>query len=114
MGLFVVDTRTFIWSKMPAYSEIRFQNLRKACKARDVPTRAPNTKSTHTITHASIAVRPSALGMFVVMVLKILTRTRKTVMRSVILLNKQYLPGTKSGGIRKLIQLTMTNMPEGR
>ena len=101
--------------------------------------RAPNTNSTHTMTHASMAeiqncyivingkcmlfftlsitpvviilklpVRPSALGMFVVMVLKMLTKTRKTVTKSVI------LPGTISGGTKKLIQDTITNMPEGR
>ena len=37
------------------------------------------------MTQASMAVRPSAFGMLVVMVLKMFTRTRKTVMRSVIL-----------------------------
>ena len=97
-----------------------------------LPIKAPKTKSTHPITQASIAVspvriritiifhlsdyafdnvvlfKPSALGIFVVMVLKILTRTRNIVMRSVI------LPGTTSGGMRKLIQETITNMPEGR
>ena len=26
-GAFLVDTRIFIWSKMPAYSEIRFQTI---------------------------------------------------------------------------------------
>ena len=53
-----------------------------------IPTKAPKTKSTQTMTQASIAVRPSAFGMLVVMVLKILTRTRKTVMRRVILKTK--------------------------
>ena len=57
-----------------------------------IPTNAPNTNSTQTITQASIAVRPSAFGMLVVMVLKMLTRTRKTVIRSVILVrSKIYL-----------------------
>ena len=50
-----------------------------------IPIRAPNTKRTQTMTQASIAVRPSALGMFVVIVLKILTRTRNTVINRVIL-----------------------------
>ena len=77
-------------------------------KDSDLPTRAPNTKRTQTMTQASIAVSPSAFGMLVVMVLNMLTRTRKTVIRSVI------LPGTMSGGMRKEIQLTMTNIPEGR
>lgn len=52
--------------------------------------------------------KPSALGIFVVMVLKMLTRTRNMVIRSVI------RPGTTSGGIRNEIQDTMTNIPEGR
>ena len=77
------------------------------------------------MTHASIAVKPdkdrrdkesifkstnkpSALGILVVMVLKMLTRTRKMVISRVI------LPGTTSGGIRNEIQDTMTNIPEGR
>ena len=46
--------------------------------------------------------------MFVVMVLKMLTNTRKMVIRRVI------RPGTTSGGIRNEIQDTMTNIPEGR
>ena len=62
----------------------------------------------HAIRYVSIAVNPSALGMLVVMVLKMLTRTRNTVMSSVI------RPGTMSGGMRKLIQDTTTNRPEGR
>ena len=51
---------------------------------------------------------PSAFGMFVVIVLKMLMRTRKTVTNSAI------LPGTISGGTRKLIQDTTTNIPDGR
>ena len=58
----------FILSKSPAYS-----------------MRAPKTKRTQTMTHASMAVSPSALGMLVVMVLKILTSTRNIVMSNVIL-----------------------------
>ena len=55
-----------------------------------------------------LPVNPSAFGILVVIVLKILTSTRKTVTRSVI------LPGTISGGTRKLIHDTITNIPEGR
>ncbi len=47
-----------------------------------------------------MAVRPSALGMLVVIVLKMLTNTRNTVTKSVI------RPGTISGGTKKLIQET--------
>ena len=43
-----------------------------------------------------MAVSPSTLGEFEVTLLKILIKTRKMVTRSVI------LPGTISGGIRKL------------
>ena len=43
------------------------------------------------MTQASIAVRPSALGMLVVMVLKMFTRTRKTVMRRVILCRMDWI-----------------------
>ena len=70
--------------------------------------RAPNTKMIQTMMKDSIAVSPSALGMLLVMLLKMLTSTRKTVTRIVI------LPGTLSGGTRKLIQETMTNMPAGK
>ena len=73
-----------------------------------LPIRAPNTNTIQTMMKDSIAVRPSALGMLLVMLLKMLTRTRKTVTRMVI------LPGTLSGGTRKLIQLTMTNIPAGK
>ena len=57
---------------------------------------------------ASMAVRPSALGILLVMLLKMLTRHRKTVTRMVI------RPGTLSGGTRKLIHDTMTNIPVGK
>ena len=82
---------SFILSKSPAYS-----------------MRAPKTKRTQTMTQASMAVRPSALGMLVVIVLKMLTRTRKTVTRRVM------RPGTMSGGTRNEIHDTMTNIPEGK
>ena len=55
-----------------------------------------------------LPVNPSAFGILVVIVLKILTSTRNTVTSSVI------LPGTISGGTRKLIHDTITNIPEGR
>ena len=55
---------------------------------------------------ASMAVSPSAFGILLVILLKMLTRQRKTVTRMVI------LPGTLSGGTRKLIQETITNIPE--
>ena len=48
----------------------------------------------------SMAVSVSALGEFVVTLLKMLTRTRKSVIRRAI------RPGTMSGGMRKEIQLT--------
>ena len=67
-----------------------------------------NTKRMHANIQASIAVRPSALGVLVVTVLKMLTRTRNTVM------SKAMRPGILSGGMRKLIQETLTNMAEGR
>ena len=50
-----------------------------------LPIRAPNTNRTHTMTKASIAVSPSAFGILVVMVLKMLTSTRNTVISRVIL-----------------------------
>ena len=74
----------------------------------DLPIKAPNTNTMQMMTNDSMAVRPSARGMLLVMLLKILTRTRKTVTRMVM------RPGTLSGGTRKLIQETMTNMPVGK
>ena len=73
-----------------------------------LPKSAPKTNKIHEITYVSIAVNLSAFGMFDVIVLKILTRTRNTVM------SRPIRPGTLSGGMRKLIHDTMTNMPEGR
>ena len=67
--------------------------------------RAPNTKSIQANIQASMAVSPSAFGVFVVTVLKMLTRTRKSVTSSAI------LPGITSMGMRKEIQETITNKP---
>ena len=51
---------------------------------------------------------PSVLGVMEVTLLKILISTRKRVTKSAI------LPGTTSGGIRKLTQDVITNSVEGR
>ena len=72
------------------------------------PTRAPNTNKRQDNIQISIAVKPSALGVLVVTVLKMLTNTRNRVIRSAI------LPGITSGGTTKLIQDTTTNRPEMR
>ena len=69
------------------------------------PTRAPNTNKRQDSIHISIAVKPSALGVLVVTVLKMLTSTRKRVIRSAM------RPGITSGGTTKLIQDTTTNRP---
>ena len=69
---------------------------------------APNTNRIHANIHASMAVKPSAFGVLVVTVLKILTRTRKRVTSSAM------RPGITSMGIRKLIQETMTKSPDGK
>ena len=50
-------------------------------------------------------MRPSTFGEFEVTLLKMLIKTRKMVTSRVI------LPGTISGGIRKLTQETRTNNP---
>ena len=60
----------------------------------------------HANIQASIAVRPSALGVLVVTVLKMLTSTRNKVTNSAI------LPGMTSMGMRNDIQDTITNNPE--
>ena len=60
------------------------------------PTRAPNTNRMQESIQASMAVRPSALGVLVVTVLKMLTSTRNKVTRRAI------LPGMMSGGTTKL------------
>ena len=74
----------------------------------DLPIKAPNTNTMQMMTNDSMAVSPSARGMLLVMLLKILTRTRKTVTRMVM------RPGTLSGGTRKLIQDTLTNIMAGK
>ena len=61
-----------------------------------LPTRAPNTKRMQESIQASIAVRPSALGVLVVTVLKMLTSTRNKVT------SRAILPGIMSGGTTKL------------
>ena len=70
--------------------------------------RAPKTKRMHANIHASIAVNPSALGVLVVTLLKMLTSTRNKVT------SKAILPGMTSIGIKNEIQLTMTKSPLGR
>ena len=74
----------------------------------DLPIKAPNTNTMQMMTNDSMAVSPSARGMLLVMLLKMLTRTRKTVTRMVM------RPGTLSGGTRKLIQDTLTNIMAGK
>ena len=75
-----------------------------------VCVKKPKTKSIQASIHISTAVSPSALGEFDLMLLKMLTRTRKRkrVMRSAM------RPVTMSGGMRKEIQETITKRPEGR
>ena len=51
---------------------------------------------------------PSALGVLVVTLLKMLTRTRKRVM------SKAIRPGMTSGGTTKLIHDTTTKRPKGK
>ena len=70
--------------------------------------RARKTKNMQAIIHDDIAVMPSTFGDMFVIVLKMFVSTRKSVMRRAI------LPGTTSGGIRKLTQDTTTNRPDGR
>ena len=67
--------------------------------------RAPNTKRMQANIQASMAVRPSALGVLVVTLLKMLTSTRNKVTRRAI------LPGITSIGMRNDIQDTITNRP---
>ena len=68
-------------------------------------TKAPNTKRIQANIQASIAVSPSALGVLVVTLLKMLTSTRNSVTRSAI------LPGITSMGMRNEIHETITNRP---
>ena len=58
--------------------------------------------------HDDIAVIPSVFGVIAVTLLKMLMRTRKSVT------SKAILPGTTSGGMRKLTQEVMTKRVEGR
>ena len=67
--------------------------------------RAPNTKRMQANIQASMAVRPSALGVLVVTLLKMLTSTRNKVT------SRAILPGITSIGMRKDIQDTITNKP---
>lgn len=60
------------------------------------PTKAPNTKSIHVKTQADIEVSPSTLGELLVMLVKMLIKTRNNVTSRVM------RPGTISGGMRKL------------
>ena len=69
---------------------------------------APNTNKMHAYIHAEIAVSLSALGVFALTVLKMLTKTRNKVPRRTI------LPGIALTGIKNEIQLTTTNSPLGR
>jgi hypothetical protein len=55
-----------------------------------------------------MAVIPSVFGEILVMELKMLVSTRKSVTRSAI------RPGTTSGGMRKLTQDTTTKSPLGK
>ena len=68
-------------------------------------TKAPKTKRIQANIQASIAVNPSALGVLVVTLLKMLTKTRNKVT------SRAILPGITSMGIRKEIQETITNSP---
>ena len=67
--------------------------------------KAPNTKRIQANIQASMAVRPSALGVLVVTVLKMLTSTRNRVTK------RPILPGMTSIGIKNDIQDTITNKP---
>ena len=67
--------------------------------------KAPNTKRIQANIQASMAVRPSALGVLVVTVLKMLTSTRNRVTRRAI------RPGMTSMGMRNEIQETITKRP---
>ena len=62
----------------------------------------------HAVLNKEGTCLPFALGVFVVTLLKMLTRTRKRVM------SRAIRPGITSGGTTKLIQETTTNSPEGR
>ena len=79
--------------------------------AKSIPAyaaKAPKTNRMQAIIHADKAVIVSVLGEVRVILLKMLIKTRNKVTKSVI------LPGTISGGIRKLDQETMTKSPDGK
>ena len=66
---------------------------------------APKTNRILAIIQASKAVRHSALGVLVVTLLKVLTSTKS------IITNKVILPVTRSVGIKKEDQETITHRP---
>ena len=70
--------------------------------------KVPNTNKMHENIHAAIAVGPSALGVFAVTVLKMLTKARNKVTRRII------LPGIALTGIKNEIQRATTASPVGR
>ena len=80
--------------------------LRQSKKA--YPTRAPKTNNIQTNIHAVMAFIPSALGDWVVTVLKILMSKRNKV------INMAIRPRTTSGGTRKLTHDTTTNSPANK
>ena len=69
---------------------------------------AKKTKNMNAIIHEEIAVIPSVFGEMSIMVLKMFVATRKRVTR------RPTRPGIESGGIRKLTQETLTNIPVGK
>ena len=69
---------------------------------------ALKTKNMQAIIQEVMAVIPSVLGEILVMELKMLVSTRKSVTRSAI------RPGTTSGGMRKLTHDTTTKSPLGK
>ena len=69
------------------------------------PASAAKTKRMQTIIQAEMAVMPSTLGETEVTLLKMLMRTRKSVM------SMAMRPGTTSGGIRNEAHEVITNRP---
>ena len=70
--------------------------------------REPNTKRMQASIHASRAISPSAFGVLMVTLLKMLTKTRKIVTSS------DMRPGITSGGITKETHEVITNSPESK
>merc|ERR1719376_723009 len=70
--------------------------------------RAPKTKSMQANIQASMAVKPSALGVLVVTVLKMLTNTKNNIT------NKAIRPGMMSEGTRKETHDTATKRLDGK